>query len=536
MIETPTSMSEYVVLARKYRPQTLKDLVGQETLCRTLEQSIRTKSLSHALVLHGIRGVGKTTTARIIAKGLNCAKGPTIDPCGVCESCLAITKDRHLDVIEMDAASHTGVDDIREIIETAKYKPVQGTYKVYIIDEVHMLSKSAFNALLKTLEEPPPFVHFIFATTEIQKIPDTILSRCMRFDLNRMDIKTTKARLFYICEQEKITLNDDAATLLARSGDGSMRDALSLLDQAYALAHFGVIEAELVRNMLSLTSKESLHTLFHALVTGNIEDILTKTQDLSTRGADGTALVRDTLDLLYNIIVFKSSPSSSLALNAHWTEDERGFFKKIAEAISMPSLLQMWQILSSQYPRLHHAPDVFQSVQVLFLQVAYAKNLPPLKDLVRNSEVSLPIKRAKNVTTAVESSTPEVIVEKSTYDSFAGLLSVLAEHKEAILYSHMLNDVALGHYAPGRMVLHPKSSAPHQLFQSLKVFLDKNTPHNWTIENGGPPPAHIFTLQEQKEQENQQKRESALQHATVHDILETFPGSSTRTPPKFLEA
>ena len=263
------SAREYRVLARKYRPQTFNDLIGQETLVKTLANALQHGRLAHAFVLTGVRGIGKTTTARIIAKGLNCVGadgngGPTINPCGTCSNCLSITEDRHVDILEMDAASRTGVDDIREIIDGVRYKPVGARYKVYIIDEVHMLSKNAFNALLKTLEEPPENVKFIFATTEIRKVPITVLSRCQRFDLRRISIENLINLFSTICEKENIQANSEALRLIARAADGSARDGLSLLDQAMALTN-DQISPELVQKMLGLGGKKELFDLFEAV-------------------------------------------------------------------------------------------------------------------------------------------------------------------------------------------------------------------------------------------------------------------------------
>ena len=521
-------MTGYLVFARKYRPQTLSEVVGQETLKNTLEQSMKTGKLPHAILLHGIRGVGKTTTARIIAKGLNCERGPTVDPCGVCDSCTAISHDRHLDVIEMDAASHTGVDDVREVIETSKYKAVQGKYKVYIIDEVHMLSKSAFNALLKTLEEPPPFVHFIFATTEIQKVPDTVLSRCMRFDLNRMDIKTLKDRLFYICEKENIHIEEDAATIIARAADGSMRDALSLLDQGYALSEHKDIKSTIIRDMLGLSSKESLFDLVAVLLSGNVSAILSQTQDLFSKGVDPYSLIKDILDITYQLIVFKSSQKH----HPSFTESEVTFFTRISSSISMPSLLQVWQILSSQYSQLYHAANPAQSLQVLLLQVAYAAALPPLNQLLESSDThsskkfeiaANPIKvenarqREETMPTDQEPSSPEK------------LLTLLKNEKQAILYSNLITDVSISQFEFGRVVFHPKPSAPGNLQQSLKKFLDTHTQHTWIIENGGEN-TQLLSLKEIQDQDFERQKQESVEHPLVQNLLETFPGARVSIP------
>jgi DNA polymerase-3 subunit gamma/tau len=287
--------AEYRVLARKYRPQTFDDLVGQDTLVRTLRNAFALNRVHHAFVLTGVRGVGKTTTARIIAKGLNCvgpdgSGGPTMTPCGVCDHCRAIAEDRHVDVLEMDAASRTGIGDIREIIESVRYRPVSARYKIYIIDEVHMLSKAAFNGLLKTREEPPEHVKFIFATTEIRQIPITVLSRCQRFDLRRIDTAMLTALFEKVCRAEAVEAEAEALRMIARAADGSARDGLSILDQAMAQA-VGQVTADQVRDMLGLVDRERLYDLFEAVMAGRIADALDGLRRLYDGGADPVVVI-----------------------------------------------------------------------------------------------------------------------------------------------------------------------------------------------------------------------------------------------------
>ena len=300
------------MLARKYRPQTLDDLKGQDALVRTLRNALASGRLAHAFVLTGVRGVGKTTTARIIAKGLNCigpdgTGGPTVTPCGVCDACRSITEDRHVDVMEMDAASRTGVDDIREIIEGVRYKPVSARYKVYIIDEVHMLSRNAFNALLKTLEEPPEHVKFIFATTEIRKVPVTVLSRCQRFDLRRFDISELMTLFGTICGKEGVAADEEALALISRAADGSARDGLSILDQAMALAD-GKITASQVQDMLGLADRALVFDLFESMMGGKIAEALEIVRSTYASGADPVVVLQDLLDLTHLITRLKLAP------------------------------------------------------------------------------------------------------------------------------------------------------------------------------------------------------------------------------------
>ena len=340
--------SEYRVLARKYRPQTFEDLVGQETLVRTLRNAFAQNRIHHAFVLTGVRGVGKTTTARIVAKGLNCTGpdgtgGPTMTPCGVCENCRAIAEDRHVDVMEMDAASRTGVDDVREIIESVRYRPVSARYKVYIVDEVHMLTRNAFNALLKTLEEPPEHVKFIFATTEIRKVPITVLSRCQRFDLRRIDVPVLTGLFESVCAKEGVEAEAEALRMIARAADGSARDGLSILDQAMALAT-GPVTAAQVRDMLGLVDRERVYDLFEAVMAGRIPDALDVLRMLYDGGADPVVVIQDLMELTHAVTRMKAAPKAAGANDLGEAERDRG--RKLAETLPVPALTRSWQMLS----------------------------------------------------------------------------------------------------------------------------------------------------------------------------------------------
>lgn len=327
--------ANYRVLARKYPPQTFADLIGQEVLVRTLTNAFASGRIAHAFLLTGIRGIGKTTTARIIARSLNCigpdGQGePTTQPCGVCPNCVAIAEDRHVDVIEMDAASHTGVDNMRELIDSVQYAPVSARYKVYIVDEVHMLSKNAFNAILKTLEEPPPHVKFIFATTELRKIPVTIISRCQRFDLKRVELDELSQHLVNVSGKENIALPADCATLIATAAEGSVRDALSLLDQAIALHTYAAgiitIDAHSVRDMLGLADKTQSFTLLQHLFAGEAEKALALATSLHAQGADAAMLLADLLDITHYVTRICVAPA--LVQNLSYSPAEQAKQKK----------------------------------------------------------------------------------------------------------------------------------------------------------------------------------------------------------------
>ncbi len=377
---------EYRVLARKYRPLNFDELIGQEALVRTLTNAIETGRIAHAFMLTGVRGVGKTTTARIIAKALN-YKGPdgtagaTTGDTSDCALCQAIAEDRHPDVIEMDAASRTGIDDIREILDGVRYAPTEARYKVYIIDEVHMLSKQAFNALLKTLEEPPAHVKFIFATTEIRKVPITVLSRCQRFDLRRVDVPTLGAHFERICKSENVKAEDEALTLIARAADGSVRDGLSILDQAISVSQ-GDITADHVKNMLGLADKEgSLDLLAHAL-RGETQQALEILESYYKAGADPVVVLQDVLDLTHTLTRLRAVPDSAALSNGALSPDMLKRAEEISKTLSMPSLSKAWQLLLKGLNEVQNAPNPQIAAEMVIMRLSYAANLPDPKDLL----------------------------------------------------------------------------------------------------------------------------------------------------------
>ncbi|MDH5189169.1 MAG: DNA polymerase III subunit gamma/tau, partial [Rhodospirillaceae bacterium] len=376
---------EYRVLARKYRPGDFSGLIGQEALVRTLTNAILSGRLAHAFMLTGVRGVGKTTTARIIARALNCVGvdgkgGPTAEPCGVCEHCVSISNDNHMDVIEMDAASRTGVDDIREVIEGVRFKPVSARYKVYIIDEVHMLSKNAFNALLKTLEEPPEHIKFIFATTEIRKVPVTVLSRCQRFDLRRIDMETLTKHFKSVVAQEGASVSDEALQLISRAADGSVRDGLSLLDQAIAHTK-GDINADTVRDMLGLADRTQTFELFEAIFKGDAKGAVEHIETQYQSGADPLQVLQDLLDLCHWITRIKVS---SDALNAPGVaEMERVKGAEMAGRLSMADLTRMWQMLLKGIGETRSAPSQIQGAEMVLVRLIYGLSLPSPADALQ---------------------------------------------------------------------------------------------------------------------------------------------------------
>ncbi|MEQ9608123.1 MAG: DNA polymerase III subunit gamma/tau [Kiloniellaceae bacterium] len=377
--------SLYRVLARKYRPSTFADLVGQEALVRTLTNAIETGRLAHAFILTGVRGVGKTTTARIIARALNCvgpdgAGGPTPAPCGVCDQCIAIAQDRHVDVIEMDAASRTGVADIRELIEGVRYRPVQARYKIYIIDEVHMLSNSAFNALLKTLEEPPEHVVFIFATTEIRKGPVTVLSRCQRVDLRRLTTEDLQGLFSRIVAKEGVTVEPEALAMIARAADGSARDGLSLLDQAIALGGGTTVKGAQVQAMLGLADRARIFDHFDALVAGKLPESLDIVADLYAAGADPAVVIQDLLELAHFLTRAKLVPQALEAPGLPETERLRG--RELSQKLTMAALARIWQMLLKGLGEVQSAPVPLQAAEMALIRLAYVSDLPTPGELV----------------------------------------------------------------------------------------------------------------------------------------------------------
>jgi DNA polymerase-3 subunit gamma/tau len=390
LVPPPVAAQPYRVLARKYRPQTFAELIGQEAMVQTLGNAIRRDRLAHAFLMTGVRGVGKTSTARLIAKALNCIGpdgqgGPTIDPCGHCEPCVAIAEGRHIDVIEMDAASHTGVDDVREIIEAVRYAAVSARYKIYIIDEVHMLSRNAFNALLKTLEEPPAHVKFLFATTEVEKLPVTVLSRCQRFDLRRIHSDTLKAHFAGICAKEGVEAEGEALAMVAAAAEGSVRDGLSILDQAISHADLsggGAITAGQVREMLGLADKAMQRRLLTAVLDGDGNALLDEVAQQYSLGVEPVGMMRAQLELVHRVTVAQLGGSGADARSA----EERAVLEDWAKRLSAGQLHRLWQLLLKGYDEVRTAPDPLIAAQMALLRVQHASDLPDPGTLAKKLE------------------------------------------------------------------------------------------------------------------------------------------------------
>ncbi len=382
----PATADLYRVLARRHRPQRLSELIGQEALVRTLGNALRTGRIAHAFLLTGIRGVGKTSTARIIARALNCIGpdgkgGPTPEPCGVCEPCVAIAESRHIDVLEMDAATRTGIDDIREIVDSVRYAPTSARFKVYIIDEVHMLSDKAFNGLLKTLEEPPPQAIFIFATTEVRKVPITVLSRCQRFDLRRVEGPLLSRHLAGIAESEQVSIEPDALALIVRAAEGSVRDGLSLLDQAITLigGDGAPIAVRQVEDMLGLADRGRVLDLFELVMRGAIKDALDRLGELYDLGAEPETVIRELLEISHWLTRIKVVPAAAEARDVASADAERA--GAMAARLSIPVLARTWQMLLKGLDEMQSAPSPLLAAEMLLVRLAYVADLPPPAEL-----------------------------------------------------------------------------------------------------------------------------------------------------------
>jgi DNA polymerase-3 subunit gamma/tau len=563
MTDTPAP-APYRVLARKYRPTRFADLIGQEAMVRTLSNAIATGRIAHAFVLTGVRGIGKTTTARIIARALNCVGpdgqgGPTIEPCGVCENCVAIADDRHMDVIEMDAASHNSVDDIRDLTDGSRYRPVKARYKVYILDEVHMLSKPAFNALLKTLEEPPEHVKFIFATTEIRKVPITVLSRCQRFDLRRIDQAVLAGYLANLAVKEGRKVTPAAAALLARAADGSARDGLSLLDRA--LAHVdvekngGEVSEGEVRALLGLADRTQVFDLFESLMKGDAKAALDRLAEAYRSGADPAIVVQDLLDVTHWITRLKVAPD--LADDPTVPEAERARGRDFAAKLGTPVLARAWQMLLKGLSEIQTAPSPLAAAEMVMVRLTYAADLPVPAELIAGANGGAPSGGApggggsRAAMTGAASAVARGIVapsggngqaqarlaepiaapaavpsgDRPDPQSFGELVVLFEARREGILHAHLHSNVHLVSFEPGKLVFRPAEHAPRNLNAQLKSLLDRWTGRTWTVfmdynADGAP------TLAQQAHVAREAQKAAAATHPLVDAVLKAFPGAT----------
>lgn len=538
----------YRVLARKYRPQTFAELIGQDAMVQTLGNAIKRDRLAHAFLMTGVRGVGKTSTARLIAKALNCIGpdgrgGPTIAPCGVCEPCVAIAEGRHIDIIEMDAASHTGIDDVREITEAVRYAAVSARYKMYIIDEAHMLSKQAWNGLLKTLEEPPAHVKFLFATTEVNKVPITVLSRCQRFDLKRIPSELLASHFADICVKEDIVAEPDALAMIADAAEGSVRDGLSILDQAIAHADLGgsvdhadgpQVRTDQVRAMLGLSDRGAMRRLFAHLIAGDADALLADLDAQHSLGVDPLAVVRGLLAMVHAITLHKAA---GRVRTVHGEED-RAALAEWSARLGNATLHRLWQLLLKGHDEIDVAPIPREACEMALLRVLYASTLPDPGTLARRlSEAPAPAPAAASADPAPIAAppAPEPPVESAppwetqappaeradaVPRTIADLVNMLDEAGRLLLAGQVKSDMRPVEIGEERLI-YQSATGRDDYVPLLREALAEITGHRWTVERGEGDAQP--SLAEQEQQQEAVLRDEILNHPLVQATRQAFP-------------
>ena len=496
--------TNYTVLARKYRSQDFKSLIGQDVLVKTLTTAIETSRIAHAYIFTGIRGTGKTSTARIFAKALNCLSSDkaTATPCGQCENCRSIAAGQHIDVMEIDAASHTGVDNMREILDAAQYRPTNGRYKVYIIDEVHMLSTSAFNALLKTLEEPPAHVIFILATTEIRKVPVTILSRCQRFDLVRVPIETLKKHFAWIAEQEKIELTDGANDLLARAADGSVRDGLSLLDQAIAQTG-GHVDDAAVLDMLKRADRGVVLDLMKTMLSGDTSAALDKIDAIYNNGADLSMLLTDMMEWTHWATRMHPALNAGAVINSPYTADQREQMQNINSKITINTLSRIWQVMVAAVPEMQAAGNQKQCFDMLIIRCMHIANLPSVPDILKQQESENRVRDVKNILAdrMAQTDTPTAAPQKQFIEikSAADLANALQSTKEILLYSYYSSNIEVSEFSECKITYFDRKGDA-DFAHKLTIWLNDKTGKQWVLQRETQS-NNAHTISEQKQEE-----------------------------------
>ena len=485
--------NNYTVLARKYRSQDFQSLIGQDVLVKTLTTAINTGRIAHAYIFTGIRGTGKTSTARILAKALNCLSSdrPTATPCGVCENCRAIAAGQHIDVMEIDAASHTGVDNMRDILDAAQYRPTNGRYKVYIIDEVHMLSNSAFNALLKTLEEPPAHAIFILATTEIRRVPVTILSRCQRFDLVRVPVETLKKHFAWIAEQEKVELSDAANELLARAADGSVRDGLSLLDQAIAQTG-GHVDEKSVLDMLKRADRGVVVDFMETLLSGDTAAAIARADEIYTNGADLTMLLNDMMEWTHWATRMHPALHAGDTNNSPYTADQREQMRKIDARVSLNTLSRIWQVMVAAVPEMQTSSNQKQCFDMLIIRLIHIADMPSVAEILTKTPNATPHPSAPAQSTTQQPQTQKI----TTADELAAALKA---SKEILLYSYYTDNIEVSEITDEHLKYFDRRGDA-DFAPKLAAWLNKKTGHTWSLERIAES-QHAHTITEQKQEE-----------------------------------
>ena len=517
-VAPPVKASPYRVLARKYRPQSFDELIGQDAMVTTLGNAIERGRIAHAFLLTGVRGVGKTSTARLIAKALNCvgpdgSGGPTIDPCGICEPCVAIADGRYIDVIEMDAASHTGVDNVREIIEAVRYSSVSARYKIYIIDEVHMLSKGAFNALLKTLEEPPEHVKFIFATTEVGKVPVTVLSRCQRFDLRRIPAELLAAHFASVAEKEGVAVEEEAVQVIARAAEGSARDGLSILDQAIAHGE-GRVHASDVRSMLGLADRGRTRRMLASLLAGDAAATLTQLDEAHSLGIDPASLIRGLMESVHAVTRAKAGASGDVLQSA----EEREAAAEWAGKLGWASIHRLWQLLLKGLQDVGVAPDPNEAAAMALLRVVHAADLPDPATLLARLSSGAP--SASQETAALSGSPAPAPTASAAPVAFNELIDRIEQLGKRILALQLRDQVGLVSFAPGEIVLRPLRPLGPDFPRELAASAKEVTGSTWSVsftDAGGEP-----SLQQQEQMAEEKMRAAVLEEPNVRALIEAF--------------
>ncbi|HYI39811.1 MAG TPA: DNA polymerase III subunit gamma/tau [Allosphingosinicella sp.] len=521
----PAKTQPYRVLARKYRPQRFAELIGQDAMVRTLGNAIERDRLAHAFLLTGVRGVGKTSTARLIAKALNCVGpdgqgGPTIDPCGTCEPCRAIAEGRHIDVVEMDAASHTGVDDVREIIEAVRYSAVSARFKVYIVDEVHMLSKNAFNALLKTLEEPPQHVKFLFATTEVNKVPVTVLSRCQRFDLRRIPAEKLAAHFGEVAAKEGVEVEPEALALIARAAEGSARDGLSILDQAIAHGPGGV-GAEQVRTMLGLSDRGAIRRLLGVILSGDARAALAVLRDQYELGVEPNAVLRGLLESVHAITRAKVGGADDSAQSA----EEREAYSEWASRLSYAAVHRLWQLLLKGLAEVHNAPMPLEAAEMALLRVIHASELPDPGALLEKLANGEPVAARPAAGVPASSGQGQTLLAPASFEAFTEMI----ENKGRAILAHQLREqYRLVEYGPPNLLLQQKGNVREikdidAFLRTLRDATDAIFGQKWQVALSDRPAQQ--TIREQEEAAEAALKQQVLETPLVKAALEAFPGA-----------
>lgn len=520
-VQPPSSKSSpYRVLARKYRPQTFSELIGQDAMVQTLGNAIARGRIAHAFLMTGVRGVGKTSTARLIAKALNCVGpdgqgGPTIDPCNICEPCRAIAEGRHIDVIEMDAASHTGVDDVREIIEAVRYASVSARYKIYIIDEVHMLSKNAFNALLKTLEEPPEHVKFLFATTEVNKVPVTVLSRCQRFDLRRIPAEKLADHFAHVAEAEQVRVEPEALAMIARAAEGSARDGLSILDQA--IAHGGGdVTAEQVRDMLGLADRGRIRRLLDLVLAGDATQALAELDQAHDLGIDPSGLLRGLMEALHSVTRTKAgAPPDALS-----SAEQKQSSEELARQLGWGQIHRLWQLLLKGLQDVQIAPDPQEAAAMALLRLIHAADLPDPATLMRKLSAdggSAPAPSARPQASTGEPSA-------SLPSDFRGLVGLVERSGKHLLAQQLHDQVGLVRFAPPDVALKPMRPLGPDFVRDLALALKAATGANWQVSlSDGPGEPSLL---DQEKMGEERARDAVLADPNVRAVFDAFPDST----------